>query len=109
MSKENPGVGDVWKHNEDGFVFRITYIENELYKRAEVIWENGHISRIYYGGLFTNRYTYLGKSKSSIKELFEVEKENNEKDKLAGDLKQIVRDSAKQVREIIDNWNKGVV
>lgn len=27
----------------------------------------------------------------------------------ADDLKQMVRDSAKQVREIIDNWNKGVV
>ena len=31
----------------------------------------------------------------------------NEKDNLANDLKQIVRDSAKQVREIIDNWSKG--
>lgn len=72
MSKEKPEVGDVWKHNEDGFVFRITYIENELYKWAEVVWENGHISKIYYGGLFTNRYTYLGKSKASIKELFDV-------------------------------------
>lgn len=41
------------------------------------------------------------------KELFDVEKEN-EKDNLATDLKQIVRDSAKQIREIIDNWSKGV-
>ena len=72
MSKEKPEVGDVWKHNEDGFVFRITYIENELYKWAHTIWQDGSVHKIYYGGFFTNRYTYLGKSKVSIKELFDV-------------------------------------
>ncbi len=73
MSAEKPEVCDVWKHNESGFVFRITYIENELYKWAEVIFTNGHVTKIYYGGLFTNRYTYLGKSKASIKDLFDIE------------------------------------
>ena len=109
MSKEKPEVGDVWKNNEDGFIFCITYIENELYKRAHTVWQDGSMHRIYYGGFFTNRYTYLGKSKVKLEELFDVKKEENEKDNLATDLKQIVSDSAKQTREIIDNWSKGVV
>lgn len=44
--------------------------ENELYKWVEAIWENGHISRIYYGGLFPYRYPYVGKSKANINDLF---------------------------------------
>ena len=70
-----PEVGDVWKHNKSGFIFRITYIKNELYKWAEVVWENGHVDSIYYGGFFANRYSYLGKNKEDIKQLFEVDDE----------------------------------
>jgi hypothetical protein len=75
MSKDTPEVGDVWKHNQDGFIFCVTYIENELYKWAHSVWQDGSIHKIYYGGFFTNRYTYLGKSKANIDDLFKTENE----------------------------------
>ena len=108
MSKEKPEVGDVWKLKTKIKVYKILIL-NEYEDSYDVLVTEQN--RIWKTELITidSNFTYLGKSKVNIKELFEVEKENKEKDKLATDLKQIVRDSAKQVREIIDDWNKGVV
>ena len=75
MSKEKPEVGDVWlfdnvkwhiiEHREYcTSVYGITDIENGLSK-IEVISKN----------LLMENGKYLGKSKVSIKELFEVESE----------------------------------
>ena len=57
--------------------------------------------------------TLIEENKDKVGGWFDIQRceleEENEKDNLATDLKQIVRDSAKQTREIIDNWSKGIV
>ena len=110
--KHVPEVGAVWKITRDIIYIGQTGREHDK-EYLYVFWKTSEGVRGG-GGIYTISYIkakgeYLGKSKVSIEELFDVEEKENEKDKLATDLKQIVRDSAKQVREIIDNWNKGVV
>lgn len=100
MSKFTPEVGDVWEFSSENVKF-LVYITNiKDYVHAHCITDEGE-TVFFREDIFDCKY--LGKSKIKLEELFDAKKEENEKDNLATDLKQIVRDSAKQTREIIDN------
>lgn len=116
MSKEKPEVGDVWVTTDEDEKVRVMYTfvaEEVLYVAVLIAQLTLDGEWVYFSEVLREPTfedcTYLGKSKVSIEELFDVGEEENEKDNLATDLKQMVRDSAKQAREIIDNWNKGAV
>ena len=58
MSKDTPEVGDVWKNNRYGDLLHITDVRgDERYTK------------------FSEYYTYLGKSKANINDLFKTENE----------------------------------
>lgn len=71
MSAEKPEVGDVWEHksiNEKVYIVNrdsgtIDFMNNDQIPTVE--WENEYE--------FVLQYKYFGKSKASIKDLFEVE------------------------------------
>lgn len=73
MSKEKPEVGDVWKKKKADRIIHIYFIEewavNAVYKQKnDVIPTQIFIERL------KEDYTYIGKAKGSISDLFEVEK-----------------------------------
>ena len=78
MSKEKPEVGDVWEY-KNGVKF---YIIRETttcfnpwgvkYPAFEVIEEDGELNFLDEFGFISDEFKYLGKSKVSIKELFDV-------------------------------------
>ena len=78
MSKYKPEVGDVWKDNKTKktiYVFGIyktswgEYVCWCSYWEKELELVNENVGK----KLFLQNYTYLGKSKVNIKELFDVE------------------------------------
>lgn len=116
MSKEEIEVGDVWQY-KNGIKMVVIRKETstDIFREGSkeitsfVVIEDDGESNIHEDIVFFTNFTYLGKSKAKFEDLFNVEEEENEKDNLATDLKQIVRDSAKYAREIIDSWSKGAV
>ena len=80
MSKQRePQVGDVWqpKNNEYSRVI-VTYYSEEFEVLLIAVRYAGILQKIkkYHKKWFINNYTYLGKSKASIEQLFEVENED---------------------------------
>jgi hypothetical protein len=116
MSKEEIEVGDVWQY-KNGIKMVVIRKETstDIFREGSkeitsfVVIEDDGEPNIHEDIVFFTNFTYLGKSKAKLEDLFNVEEEENEKDNLATDLKQIVRDSAKYAREIIDSWSKGAV
>ncbi len=70
MSKEKPEVGDVWEFG--GFLYHVRSLDEN---GVTSICDEGDFVETYYDSFedFLNRSTYIGKSKASIKDLFEVE------------------------------------
>ena len=72
MSKDKPEVGDVYNDLVTDRVYHITLVDNDIiwfamiyeYSGIQVFWEKLDI--------FCKDCKYLGKSKVSIKELFDV-------------------------------------
>lgn len=65
-----PEVSDVWEFG--GFLYHVIDING---KEIVFVCAEGNFMETYYDSVedFVNRSTYLGKSKASIKDLFEVE------------------------------------
>lgn len=78
MSKDKPEVGDVWQRKKDGRLIRITSISYAFGVEPvyAYIWNNGYLeySHVLHKRLI-NEYTYLGKSKVNIEDLFKTENE----------------------------------
>ena len=75
MSKEKPEVKDIWRRKKDGRLIRITSISYAFGVEPvyAYCWNNGYLeySHVLHERL-VNEYKYLGKSKVSIEELFDV-------------------------------------
>lgn len=67
MSKEKPEIGDIWENKTKTKKYYVVSLGNNY---VYCLVKGAGISTKYYD-LFRN-YTYLGKSKVSIKELFDV-------------------------------------
>lgn len=79
MSKDRtPEVGDVWrpKNNEYSRVI-VTYYSDEFAVLLIAIRYAGILQKIkkYHKRWFVNNYTYIGKSKANIDDLFKTENE----------------------------------
>lgn len=100
MSKEKPEVGDVWGHKTNKTLLHIIEVggnfitflgcnddvyPHKTYKRYYVnsFSEFDNDPRYTY---FTEDYEFKGKSKVSIKELFEVKEQTNGQSQIALDL-----------------------
>lgn len=68
MSKEKPEVGDVWEV-DDGCLLHITKVKDDMCEA--VVTDEKEVWTID-SWWFDETSTYLGKSKVSIKELFDV-------------------------------------
>lgn len=78
MSAEKPEVGDVWKPNSNEYSrVIVTYYSNEFDVLLIAIRYAGVLQKIkkYHKKFFIKNYTYLGKSKANINDLFEVQDE----------------------------------
>lgn len=86
MSAEKPEVGDVWEHKLHKSLIHITEIGENYIGFIGVsftTWPNDRTTKNYYENSFGKDderqkhfleiYKYLGKSKASIEDLFEVE------------------------------------
>ena len=70
MSKDTPEVGDVWER--DGIKNHITDVES--YKEGgTVFYTTGFKSNFVSIEFFIKHFTYLGKSKANINDLFKTE------------------------------------
>lgn len=84
MSKEKPEVGDVWTDQECRklFLFQVTDKYLHFMRRKNKYPDNTNsvvvftFTRRWF--LEVSRFDYLGKSKVSIKELFDAKEKNNE-------------------------------
>lgn len=80
MSKETPEVGDVWrpKNNEYSRVI-VTYYNDYFGVLLIAIRYANILQKIkkYHKKWFVKNYTYLGKAKSSLSDLFEVQDDSN--------------------------------
>ena len=74
MSKDIPEKGDVWV-TEDGSKLHIMYVNND--DEYEVFAQNADATWIV-NMEFLEDYTYLGKAKGSISDLFEIKDKNDE-------------------------------
>ena len=75
MSKDKPGVGDVWQNVTTGDIVQIKYGDTvDIYAWYQV-GENIYTYN-FDRNIFLRSYKYLGKSKASIEQLFEVENED---------------------------------
>lgn len=72
MSKEKPEVGDVWKKNGSKYSFVITNLGTKDNTWISRLWNNGFADTFSPAAHLEYYHTYLGKSKVSIKELFDV-------------------------------------
>lgn len=83
MSKDKPEVGDVWLHSSTG---DLLYIIESSQQSIDFIgfskYDNNYYRNIFLSlsgdarfENFTKYHIYLGKSKASIEQLFEVENE----------------------------------
>ena len=68
MSKDKPELGDVWINTKTNKKIYITGLGNHVY----VVSDSGVASSRWYCD-FYKLYTYLGKSKANINDLFEIE------------------------------------
>ena len=87
MSKEKPEVGDVWEHKAHKTLMHIIEVGSNFITFlgcADDVYHHKTYKRYYVNSfseldndprytLFTEIFEYLGKSKVSIKELFDVE------------------------------------
>ena len=82
MSKDKPEVGDVWTDNKLNFLICVTGITEFIHflwgSKEDVSQGYFHIGMYATDDVnkFKEYYTYLGKSKASIEQLFEVENED---------------------------------
>ena len=83
MSKDKPEVGDVWEFKY-GFdrvhIIKINLVgegEKKLVRYIKKVDKAYIVQRESYLENFIQDYTYLGKSKASINDLFEIEEFNN--------------------------------
>ncbi len=76
MSAEKPEVGDIWrpKNNEYSKAI-VTYFSIEFDTVVVAVIYAGVLQKIkkYHKKYFLKNYVYIGHSKASIKDLFEVE------------------------------------
>lgn len=74
MSAEKPEVGDVWEN--DGLILHIDKFSEDRYGKIIYCYDmdkKGYVAGCwYYLDIFLNNAKYLGKSKASIKDLFET-------------------------------------
>ena len=70
MSKKKPEVGDVWGN---GYLRCLVIFSDKVITEFLEIWNGKPNKRIAICREFIQAYHYLGKSKVSIKELFDVE------------------------------------
>lgn len=70
MSKEKPEVGDVWKYSSCCLMYVYEVLDNDFYN--VLFFQDGEYWTTDEYLPDFNNYTYLGKSKVSIKELFDV-------------------------------------
>lgn len=68
MSKDKPEVGDVWK-TDDGCLLHITKVKDDM---CEAVVTDKNETWTIECWWFDETSTYLGKSKVSIEELFDV-------------------------------------
>ncbi len=76
MSKDTPEVGDIWIDNLSCEKKRYHIIDcpSELVLAVKI--KRGRIyTQEFYIGAFLNEFTYLGKSKANINDLFKTENE----------------------------------
>ena len=71
MSKEKPEVGDVWEA-ESGALLHVVSVDERNNQCGVIVSDNNEVWDIDMWW-FNDAYKYLGKSKVSIKELFDVE------------------------------------
>lgn len=84
MSREKPEVGDVWIDNLSCEKKRYHIIDcsSELVLTVKI--GRGRLyTQEFYIGTFLNEFTYIGKSKVNIDDLFEVQDDRNRKTKKA--------------------------
>ena len=70
MSKEKPEVGDVWEFESEDDKFLVYIVNTEDYVHPKCLTDKGE-TVFFWKHVFNCKY--LGKSKVSIKELFDVE------------------------------------
>ena len=72
MNKDTPEVGDVWIDNDDKhkkyIIMSADYITQTITVLDKYFWKSGFSYEI-----FTKYFTYLGKSKANIDDLFKTE------------------------------------
>lgn len=76
MSEEKPEVGDVWQLKDNVYSrVVVNYYNNEFDVLLVAVRYGGVLYKIkkYHKKYFIKNYTYLGKSKANISDLFEVE------------------------------------
>lgn len=76
MSANTPEVGDVWEN--DGLILQVGKLSKDKNEKpigyCYDMDKKGYVAGCWYWmGVFANNAKYLGKSKASIKDLFEVE------------------------------------
>lgn len=69
MSKDKPEVGDVWKNKQNGRPYLVTGVGNIVIG----IMSKGLFQQTVSPERFIKDFTYLGKAKARINDLFEVE------------------------------------
>ena len=81
MSKDTPEVGDVWEYMEDELLYieKVIYIRENTYQCESILKDKytGDI-RFFFLPMFDTlqkHFTYLGKSKVNIDDLFKTENE----------------------------------
>ena len=74
MSKDKPEVGDIWIDNDDKYkkyiIFSVDYRTQTITVLDKHFWKSSFSYEI-----FTEYFTYLGKSKANIDDLFKTENE----------------------------------
>ena len=108
MSAEKPEAGDVWEN--DGLILHIDKFSEDKYGKIIYCYDmdkKGYVAGCwYYLDIFLNNAKYLGKSKASIKDLFEVES-NEEYITLAQALeKEALEEKIEFAKEAVDLFFK---
>lgn len=73
MSKLTPEVGDVWKRNGSKHKFVITNLGTTNNTWISRVWDNGFAESFPPAMNLEYHHTYLGKAKTDVAELFEVQ------------------------------------
>lgn len=64
--------GDVFKNTRNGLVYVCKEVKPHFYNVISTGWKRGYYSAYTVSDRWLERYEYIGRSKSSILELFEV-------------------------------------